>query len=399
MTCLLCICLICLGLYVTALLAKFGLSLYTIRREPADAVAFASDQVTVVQAILGGDPRLAKVLSATLQSTPRATRFLWLVDTDDAPGQTAVKTASQGHSDRIEVVWCERAPATVNPKIHKLEQAWPHIKTRFAAVLDDDTTISERNLRIAVAALARCDLYTGIPCYQSVGGFWDSLVTHFVNNNSIMTYLATLPLLGPLSINGMFYVTRTETLRSLGGFSSICTRLCDDYAVARLLLDNGRRIHQGIAPQYLNTSVAGPRHYAQLMHRWFLFAGFLVRDQRLSVRIVLLVVLGLPAMLLWMGLIAASAVTLAALWGDADVRCVAAAVVAAGATLIVRHGLIRCLHGKVFDRETPFRPMTSLLSELLQPIHWLHSVLVPTIQWRTRRIRVHRNNTFSILDA
>ena len=265
------------------------------------------------------------------------------------PGKAAVETASQGHFDRIEIIWCDPPPETVNPKIYKLDKAWPRIETPVFAVLDDDTTISDRNLRIAVAALARCDLYTGIPCYKSAGGFWDSLVTHFVNNNSIMTYLSMLPLVGPLSINGMFYVMRTETLRELGGFSSIRTRLCDDYAVARLLLDNGRRIHQGIAPQYLYTSVAGPGHYAQIMHRWFLFAGFLVRDQRLAVRILLLVMLGLPALLLWMGLIAASAVTLAALLGYTDIRSAVVAVAALALTLIARHGLIRLLHKKLLD--------------------------------------------------
>jgi hypothetical protein len=29
----------------------------------------------------------------------------------------------------------------------------------------------------------------------------------------------------------------------------------------------------------------------------------------------------------------------------------------------------------------------------------LHAVLIPKIHWRTRRIRVNRDNTFSILDA
>ena len=119
-----------------------------------------------------------------------------------------------------------------------------------------------------------------------------------------MTYLSLLPVVGPLSINGMFYVMRTETMRSLGGFSSIQERLCDDYALARLLLDSGRRIHQGIVPQYLCTSVTGLRHYAQIMHRWFVFAAVLVRDQRPAVQLLLLAALGLPPLLLWTGLIA-----------------------------------------------------------------------------------------------
>ena len=64
----------------------------------------------------------------------------------------------------------------------------------------------------------------------------------------------------------------------------------------------------------------------------------------------------------------------------------------------VRHGLIRFLHSRVFDREVRFRFCDSILSELLQPIHACHALLVPTIRWRTRRIRVHADNTFKILD-
>ena len=388
-----------LGLYLAILLTKFLLCLRVIRREPTGDVTFSPEEVTVVQPILGGDPRLPDVLRATLESTPEETRFLWLVDTDDARGQAVVDALREAYSTRFEVVWCAPVPEHVNPKTFKLEKALALVDTPFVAVLDDDTTVSERNLAAAVAALENADLYTGVPCYRSTAGYWDSLVTHFVNNNSIMTYLSMLPLAGPLSINGMFYVMRAETLREMGGFSSIQERLCDDYAVARMLLDGGRRIHQGTVPQYLFTSISGFRHYLQIMHRWFVFADALVRDQTFTVQMLLLVMLALPPLLLWIGLAGTSALVVAALLGHAGSHYAAAAAGAAGVTLVVRHGAIRYLHGKLFEKDAPFRPVTSILSELLQPVHWLHSVLAPTIRWRTRWIRVYRDNTFEILDS
>ena len=51
----------------------------------------------------------------------------------------------------------------VNPKAYKLDKAWPIIDTPYAAVLDDDTTISERNLRVAVAALERATYTRAFP--------------------------------------------------------------------------------------------------------------------------------------------------------------------------------------------------------------------------------------------
>jgi ceramide glucosyltransferase len=74
------------------------------------------------------------------------------------------------------------------------------------------------------------------------------------------------------------------------------------------------------------------------------------------------------------------------------------AALALSIALIVRHGLIRFLHRRVFDRPVRFRFCDSIHSELLQPIHLCHALLVPTIRWRTRRIRVHRDNTFEILE-
>jgi ceramide glucosyltransferase len=391
-------CAIAWGLYLAILLLKFQLSLRSMRREAAGDAPFSAGEITIVQPILGGDPRLADVLRQTLRNTPQATRFLWLVDSDDSHGRNAVEPLCREHAGRIEILWCDRAADNVNPKAYKLDNAWPAIATPYAAVLDDDTTISERNLRVALAALERCDLYTGIPCYRSTAARWDSLLAHFVNNNSIMTYLSMLPLVGPLSINGMFYVMRTETLRLLGGFAAIQERLCDDYALARLLLDGGRRIHQGIVPQYLRTSVSDVRHYAQIMHRWFVFAGVLVRDQRPGVQLILLAALGLPPLLLWSGLIGTLALASWSCFTRAHAAGAVFAAAAMGIVLIVRYGLIRFLHRRLFDRDVRFRFGDSILSELLQPIHGLHALLVRTIRWRTRRIRVHADGTFEILE-
>lgn len=395
---LLLVCILACSSYLLIALVKIRLSLQVLRQESLGDAPIMPNQITIIQPILGGDPALKDMLQKTLQSTSALTRFLWLIDIDDEPGRTVAELLCQEHASRVEILWCDRSSENTNPKAYKLERALSKIETPYFAVLDDDTTISERNLRIAIAALDHADLYTGIPCYQSTVGWWNSLVTHFVNNNSITTYLSLLPLVGPLSINGMFYVMRTDTLGTLGGFTAIQDRLCDDYAVARLLLDNGRRIHQGVIPQYLQTSVSGIRHYLQIMHRWFVFADILVRDQRLNVRLLLLLMLGFPPMFLLIGLIGTSALVVMGLFIPSDRAYAVIATVVLGMTLILRHNLLSFLNRKVFDGKVRLRFGISILSELVQPIHWCHALLAPTIQWRTRRIRVNADNTFKILD-
>ena len=67
------------------------------------------------------------------------------------------------------------------------------------------------------------------------------------------------------------------------------------------------------------------------------------------------------------------------------------------AALIVRHALLRALHRGVFGKRLDFDWGTSIVAELLQPLHWLHATLRSTITWRTRRIRVGRDGTFVYL--
>jgi ceramide glucosyltransferase len=51
------------------------------------------------------------------------------------------------------------------------------------------------------------------------------------------------------------------------------------------------------------------------------------------------------------------------------------------------------LQRALYDRPL-HAPLSSLLSELLQPFHLLHSLVWRRIVWRTRRYRVHSDRSF-----
>jgi ceramide glucosyltransferase len=374
--------------------------------------------VTIAQPILGGDPFLEEALRRNVESAPPFARFLWLVDEDDALGrQAAAKFA--GH-ERVAILHCPAVRGAENPKSAKLQRALDVVETEFIAVLDDDTILAPEHLPRALAALDTCTLYTGLPCYLRGPNVWSSLVAHFVNNNSITTYLPLLPLIGPLTINGMFYVLRTADLVRAGGFRAIAGKLCDDYALATLIREQGGTIRQGITPLTLHTTVPSPSDYFRIMQRWFLFANVLVRDQPPTVKLILFVFLGMPPLLLWLGFAA-----IAAGWSGVAILA---------AVLVARHTLLRALHRDVFGKFVPlssrakrsdpdqltdrfagarddsadarddsgttlpeFDWWMSIVAELLQPLHWLHATLRNTIVWRTRRIRVALDGTFVYL--
>jgi ceramide glucosyltransferase len=334
-----------------------------------------------VQPILGGDPFLEEALRRNLASAPRGARFLWLVDEDDPIGrETARKLASD---PRVELLLCPSASGAENPKTAKLQRALDVVETEFMAVLDDDTILTPEHLPRALAALDTCTLYTGLPCYLRGASVWSSLVAHFVNNNSITTYLPLLPLIGPITINGMFYVLRADDLRRAGGFGAIASKLCDDYALAALIRAHGGVIRQGITPQTLHTTVPAARDYLRIMQRWFLFANVLVREQPPGVTLLLFAFHGLHPFLFWAGLAAATSS-----WPLALLAVL---------TLAARHALLRALHRGVFGTLPDFDWWTSIVAELLQPLHWLHATMQHSLTWRTRRIRVERDGTFVYL--
>lgn len=367
--------------YLAIQATKTFLSLRYFGRHPEEDQVEGS--ITILQPILGGDPALEQTLQANLQHAPAGVHFVWLVDDGDCAGLDVTQRLQDRTQCSVRIVRCPACGEGINPKSFKLHLALAEVTTEFVAVLDDDTILAPGHLQRGMAALANCDLYTGLPRYSSRGGPWSNLVAHFVNNNSIATYLSLLDATGPLTINGMFYVMRAETLRRMGGFEPIIGQLCDDYAIAQLVRQHGGRIRQGVTSQLLQTSLSGPRQYLRQMHRWFLFANVLVRDQSIGIQFLLVILLGLPPLLLWF-----SFLCLAGGWPGVLVLLV---------TLVVRHTLLRLMHRRVFNQPLSFSWLMSLVAELLQPIHLLHACLSPVIVWRSRRIRVGRRGSFSYL--
>ena len=151
----------------------------------------------------------------------------------------------------------------------------------------------------------------GASRYDVGATFWSSLTAHFVNNNSILTYLPVLAVLRPLTINGMFYVMRTGAIPATA--SSLCCR-------------KQRRLRSPDRPGPRRRRAARTQRRSRCGRRWApgsatpgsCIAGTSsptcsCSTNPLRVQMLLFVLLGLPSMLLW-----ASMLTLALdLWGFA----------------------------------------------------------------------------------
>ncbi len=373
----------CLLLCACYALLLFGKAAFALRYVDATrpVAATAAPATTILQPILGGDPALPDMLESNLRALPQC-RFLWLVDADDAIAQTVTGELRAAYPQiAIVCLTVPPAPAGHNPKIHKLAFASSLVATPHLVVLDDDTHLPAASLAELLARLRHDDLATGLPCCLDEGRLASRLLAQFVNNNAALTYLPLLSAWPPPSINGMGYALRTDALARMGGFAPLARHLTDDLAVALALRASGGSIHQSVAPLFVRTSVRNLRHYAQLLHRWFLFALLLLERQPRRLAATIVVLHGLPPLIL-----TAACASAVAAWHPLAGAAIAALCVVRG---LVLRDLQRRLTGG-----SRHRAALSLLAELLQPLHGLHALLQRRIRWRTRHYRVRANDDF-----
>ena len=361
------------GAYVVLTAVRFALTLSWFRRRPAPCVtADASADVTVLQPILSGDPTLAATLAANQAAHPKA-RFLLLVDDDDPEGQRIAAPLSRSAATSVAVGPPPRPGE--NPKVAKLARAFPLVSTPFFAVLDDDTVLPAGALTEAISALeGGAHLATGLPWYNPTGNIWSGLLAAFVNGSALITYPAASAAHRQRTINGMFYLGRTDELRALGGFDRMRGELIDDYAMAKLYLDAGHRIVQTAIVHPISTTVTGPAHYARMMRRWMIFGLRYMRENR---SVFTLGIIGgptlLPPLMLVAGLLAGPTTLAAAL-----------------TVLAVKTLATAWLHAAVHNRApSPADAALQLVADVLTPFHLAAALIRPDrLTWRSRSIRL-----------
>ena len=373
---------ILLGLYVVILACRAALAGRYAANYPVPRKDSSLAEVTVCQAILSGDPDLEGALGGTVAALPRAS-FMWLIDDDDAEAARITAELLEAFPRRqIIVLALPAAPEGINPKLFKLEAARSRVASGVFLVLDDDTRLTSQSLAALVEALDRCELSTGLPFYRAGSNVSGRLLAQFVNNNSALTYLPFAGFMPPVSINGMCYALKVETLSGLDGFSAILKHLTDDLAVADRVRHGGGAIVQTPYPQEVATTLHSAGGYISQMHRWYVFALLLMRRQSLAMNSLIFVTCGLPPVLLAAGIAGAmlspSGGVFAALVGVLAVRMILLSLLQWRISGLVRH-----------------QPVLSLISELLQPLHLVHAVVVRSIRGRSRRYRVYDNDRFT----
>ena len=259
---------------------------------------------TVLQPILSGDPRLEEDLKANLKNTTDM-NFIWLVDKSDKVAINTVESIlkDKNYSNRIEVYYLDDVPQELNPKIFKLAQVVDKIKTEYSIILDDDAVIDRKKLdELSVYEKDKSEwIATGIPFNYNIKGFYSKLISAFINSNSIFSYFSMSFLNENKTINGMFYILRTDILKKYSAFENIKYWLCDDLALATYLLSKGVKIIQTTIFCNVRNTVPSFKRYILLMKRWLLFSNVYMKNA-FSIKFLFLILLPtlLPTLLLFL---------------------------------------------------------------------------------------------------
>ena len=340
---------------------------------------------TVVQPILSGDTRLEDDLSANLKNTDEM-KFIWLVDKSDCLARQTVENIlkNKNYSSRVEVFYLDDVPQEVNPKVFKLSQAIKKIKTEYTVILDDDAVIDRKKLdELSIYEKDKAEwIVTGIPYNYNIKGFYSKLISAFINSNSIFSYFSMSFLKENKTINGMFYILRTDILKKYSAFEEIKYWLCDDLALATYLLSKNVKIIQSTIFCNVRNTVPNFRKYILLMKRWLLFSNVYMKNA-FSIKFLFIILLPvfLPAILLFLSFYFGI---------NHFIIVIVLFVGKVGLFHIVRLFIYQSeiqKKGNFFHKadELPYE----LASEFLLPFILVYTLLTPpVIIWRNKKIRV-----------
>jgi ceramide glucosyltransferase len=336
--------------------------------------------VTIVQPILSGDPRLASCLAKNLISNPRA-HFLWLVDEDDAEGRRIVEMLAMHFVNSELTVSIGPSPSDgENPKLAKLARGEHLVTSKVLLVLDDDTILPAGGAATLAELVGTGDLVTGIPVYSSWTTLGERLVSGFINSQAIPVYFSMAAIGANRSINGMAYAVRTEDLRRFGGFAAAGHVVTDDYAVAQLWASHGRRLVQSRVYVEVAITFTTLGEAVRVLRRWFIFANrYLSRNHSLPTVCLVIAPSILPAVTL--------PLALGAGWRCALLWLAVLLSKAAASGLLLRR-----LTGQRFRS---LNIICEIIADVLAPIVYLTAFVRPSqLTWRNRRIRLKRDTIY-----
>lgn len=346
--------------------------------------------LTLIQPITRGATRLAYNLAARLRlDYPGSLSHILVCDAADGESQ-AICRAAQARFPHVDsrLVLVE-SPAGIADKVTKMQAGFAGCKSKLIGFIDDDIAPPPHALRQMVPYLLPPQVGSvfGLAWATCWNTPWASLMSLFVNSQSVLSYVPLSEVLPPYTITGHFYLLKQRHLRAIGGLAPLTGRLDDDHDLARRLRAAGLRLVQTPLRYEIANDLPDLAAYTGQLKRWFVFPRqmmlpYLTRRETLMSGI-LSPGLFLPGFSLLAAVRQPTRMTLGAL----------VAVVGFAA------GLYAVLERSFGLGRTPVRGWLLFpLMLLLTPLHIIAILLWPgnEVIWRGRRLNVRRGGRYEV---
>lgn len=375
---------ILLFIFVFLCLLKIVFTILYIKQNKLTTKDFDETKFSIVQPIMSGDKMLESNLRYNLEHT-RNMHFIWLLDGDDTEAKRITQKIvdeNKNFKNRVKIISVDNIPNNCNRKTYKMKFALEYAKEYFIA-LDDDTLITYEKISQAVDTLMKFGENTAVtayPYHRIRNEFYSSLVSAFVNANSLFLYLGASYVNSLKMLSGMFYIIKTEYLKNTDAFNKILYNLSDELALGELLIENGMTLKMLPIPCPATTTVYSLRHYMNLMKRWIVFFNHYMKED-LSPKVI---ILGLfPAMLPVLLLIISAILGIKYFVLFICIH-------------LLKSIVNRFVRRKILGIKEKFSAIIfEILADYLQVIHIANAFLFPhSIVWRNKNIILKNNTIF-----
>lgn len=372
---------ILLGIYLSIYFIKVSLMIsYQKRMRYVNTTRTANpNDFSVVQPIVSGDPNLKTDLTANVNNASGLS-FIWIVDHDDNEAIEIVNQIKVTTNKDISIIVCDEIPKDLNAKVYKQKLALSQCK-KYMIALDDDSVLNFDFLDNIKNMLESEEcIITGIPYYSNYSGFFSSLVTSFVNSNSLLVYLPMARINLNNTVNGMCYFVKTELMKKYNVFESIQDKLCDEYEIAKIMKANHIKVIQHVIPCKVGTTIKGLTHYLNLMKRWMVFSNKYIKENFHPTLFFLTILPAfLPLVLLGVSILSGIKYCM----------------------LFILIHFLKCLTDlrlrKIYlkTNENVLALFYVMLSDYLQPLHYINSLISSEhVQWRLNKVVLNKEKVY-----
>lgn len=330
------------------------------------------DEITIFQPILSGDKNLKDKLSSIYNNIDEC-NLIWAIDDEDIEADRIIKEiVGINPKINLNVVKIEKSPFSENPKVYKIIKT-KHLWKTYTVILDDDTFIDIQKLKTINKNDLENGVITGIPFYKNPCNIFEKMVVAYVNSNAIYNYFTSAFFNKNNTINGMFYIFKSDKVISLNMFENIKNKLCDDYEFAKVAKKNGFKLYQSIIPCKLSTEIKSIMGLLRLMRRWHVFVNHYIKEN-FNLNVLIFSIIPFMSSLLLI------------IFASYNIRLLFIFLLFILINSILNNLFKRIVFKEKFELSSIFY---EILSTFIQIIYWGISLINPSIIiWRGKKIKI-----------